>query len=79
MVTYEKGPESMQLLNSQEAAAYVGLEYEAFRQHVKKGHLQPALSAPRANFFTPAALDEFQTSRRPRGRPKGRTRKKATA
>jgi DNA-binding XRE family transcriptional regulator len=56
------------LLDSHEAADYLGMNFKAFWRHLEKGHVR-SLKKGRDHYFTHAELDQFQARRRKPGRP----------
>lgn len=68
---------AVKLYSTKAAAAHLGMGEAALKYHVYQGNVKPQ-KVGHSLVFTQAQLDEFQSNRRPRGRPRSERKGKAT-
>ena len=67
----------MKLYSTKTAAAHLSLSVPALKYHIYQGNVKPQ-KVGHSLVFTQAQLDEFQSNRRPRGRPRSKRKEPQT-
>lgn len=60
---------SREMVTASDAAAYLGMKYQSFVNHVNAVGAMPDAKLGRVNLYTQTTLDALDRGRRPPGRP----------